>query len=155
VSYIRHLLSETEMPASNLELEITESLLMDNTDSAIDTLRDLSSLGITLAIDDFGTGYSSLSYLKQFPLNVLKVDRAFVRDLTIDKDDAAIVSAIMAMADSLGLEVVAEGVETAEQLAFLEQKQCQRAQGFFFSKAIDLSDLMVYLRQREKALRAL
>ncbi|MEX1200454.1 MAG: EAL domain-containing protein, partial [Methylophaga sp.] len=155
VSYIRHLLSETEMPASNLELEITESLLMDNTDSAIDTLRDLSSLGITLAIDDFGTGYSSLSYLKQFPLNVLKVDRAFVRDLTIDKDDAAIVSAIMAMADSLGLEVVAEGVETAEQLAFLEQKQCQRAQGFFFSKAIDLSDLMIYLRQREKALRAL
>jgi len=155
VSYIRHLLSETEMPASNLELEITESLLMDNTDSAIDTLRDLSSLGITLAIDDFGTGYSSLSYLKQFPLNVLKVDRAFVRDLTIDKDDAAIVSAIMAMADSLGLQVVAEGVETAEQLAFLEQKQCQRVQGFFFSKAVDLGDLMIYVRQREKVLRAL
>ncbi|MDT8310924.1 MAG: EAL domain-containing protein, partial [Methylophaga sp.] len=155
VSYIRQLLAETDMPAGNLELEITESLLMDNTDSAIDTLRALSNMGITLAIDDFGTGYSSLSYLKQFPLNVLKVDRAFVRDLTIDKDDAAIVSAIMAMADSLGLEVVAEGVETAEQLAFLEQKQCQRAQGFFFSKAIDLDELMVYLRQREKALRAL
>ena len=154
VSYIRHLLVETEMPAGNLELEITESLLMDNTDSAIDTLRDLSSLGITLAVDDFGTGYSSLSYLKQFPLNVLKVDRAFVRDLTIDKDDAAIVGAIMALAESLGLQVVAEGVETAEQLAFLEQKHCQRAQGFYFSKALDLDDLMAYMRQRENALRA-
>ena len=154
VNYIRHLLAETEMPAGNLELEITESLLMDNTDSAIDTLRDLSSLGITLAIDDFGTGYSSLSYLKQFPLNVLKVDRAFVRDLTIDKDDAAIVGAIMAMAGSLGLQVVAEGVETAEQLAYLEQKNCQRAQGFYFSKALDLDDLMAYLRQRENARRA-
>lgn len=154
VSYIRHLLAEIDMPAGNLELEITESLLMDNTDSAIGTLRDLSGLGITLAIDDFGTGYSSLSYLKQFPLNVLKVDRAFVRDLTVDKDDAAIVGAIMAMADSLGLQVVAEGVETAEQLAFLEQKHCQRAQGFYFSKALDLDDLMDYLRQRENALRA-
>lgn len=154
VSYIRHLLAETGMPAGNLELEITESLLMDNTDSAIDTLRDLSSMGITLAIDDFGTGYSSLSYLKQFPLNVLKVDRAFVRDLTIDKDDAAIVGAIMAMADSLGLQVVAEGVETAEQLAFLEQKHCQRAQGFYFSKSLDLDDLMAFLRQRDNALRA-
>ena len=154
VSYIRQLLAETQMPASNLELEITESLLMDNTDSAIDTLRDLSSLGITLAIDDFGTGYSSLSYLKQFPLNVLKVDRAFVRDLTIDKDDAAIVGAIMAMASSLGLQVVAEGVETAEQLAYLEQKNCQRAQGFYFSKALDLDDLMAYLRQRENVRRA-
>ena len=154
LSYIKNLLTETEMPATNLELEITESLLMDNTDSAIDTLRELSSLGVTLAIDDFGTGYSSLSYLKQFPLNVLKVDRAFVRDLTIDKDDAAIVGAIMAMADSLGLEVVAEGVETEEQLAFLEQKHCQRAQGYFFSKALHLSDLMDYIAQRERVLSA-
>lgn len=154
VNYIRHLLVETEMPASNLELEITESLLMDNTDLAVDNLRDLSSLGITLAIDDFGTGYSSLSYLKQFPLNVLKIDRAFVRDLTVDKDDAAIVGAILAMADSLGLQVVAEGVETAEQLAFLEQKRCHRAQGFYFSKAIDLDDLLTYMRQRDDALRA-
>ncbi len=154
VSYIRYLLDETDMPAGNLELEITESLLMDNTDSAIDTLRDLSSLGITLAIDDFGTGYSSLSYLKQFPLNVLKIDRAFIHDLTVDKDDAAIVGAIMAMADSLGLQVVAEGVETAEQLTYLEQKNCQRAQGFYFSKALDFDDLMAYLRQRENALRA-
>ncbi len=154
VSYIRYLLAETDMPAGNLELEITESLLMDNTDSAIDTLRDLSSLGITLAIDDFGTGYSSLSYLKQFPLNVLKIDRAFIHDLTVDKDDAAIVGAIMAMANSLGLQVVAEGVETAEQLNYLEQKNCQRAQGFYFSKALDFDDLMAYLRQRENALRA-
>ena len=83
----------------------------------------------------------------------MKVDRAFVRDLTIDKDDAAIVGAIMAMAESLGLEVVAEGVETSEQLAFLEQKHCQRVQGFYFSKALDISDLLLYVDQREKASR--
>jgi EAL domain-containing protein (putative c-di-GMP-specific phosphodiesterase class I) len=127
---------------------------MENTEQAVQTLRELSLLGITLAIDDFGTGYSSLSYLKQFPLNVLKIDRTFVRDVTEDSDDAAIVNAILAMSNSLALEVVAEGVETAEQLAFLRKSQCKRAQGFYFSKAIDLNDLMDYIKQTDQDVRA-
>lgn len=154
VNFIRNLLEQTGMPAKNLELEITESLLMENTEQAVQTLRELSLLGITLAIDDFGTGYSSLSYLKQFPLNVLKIDRTFVRDVTEDSDDAAIVNAILAMSNSLALEVVAEGVETAEQLAFLRKSQCKRAQGFYFSKAIDLNDLMDYIKQTDQDVRA-
>ncbi|AFJ01624.1 diguanylate cyclase/phosphodiesterase (GGDEF & EAL domains) with PAS/PAC sensor(s) [Methylophaga frappieri] len=149
LGYVRQLLNEIDMPASNLELEITESLLMDNTALAIETLRELSHLGVKLAIDDFGTGYSSLSYLKQFPLNVLKVDRTFISDITTDKDDAAIVGAILAMADSLGLSVVAEGVETAEQLALLKQKHCQRAQGFYFSKSLNIDDFMRYVREHQ------
>lgn len=148
--FVEELLAQTNMPARNLELEITESLLMDNTDLAIESLRELSELGITLAIDDFGTGYSSLSYLKQFPVNVLKVDRTFVRDVTEDSDDAAIVGAILAMAESLGIEVVAEGVETLQQLHFLEQKNCQRAQGFYFSKALDFDKLMQFITARHQ-----
>lgn len=154
INFIRSLLTQTGMPARNLELEITESLLMENTEQAIQTLRELSMLGITLAIDDFGTGYSSLSYLKQFPLNVLKIDRTFVRDVTDDSDDAAIVNAILAMSNSLSLQVVAEGVETAEQLAFLRKSQCTRAQGFYFSKAINLDDLMEYIKQTDQTSRA-
>lgn len=154
VNFIRNLLQSSGMPARNLELEITESLLMENTEQAIATLRALSALGITLAIDDFGTGYSSLSYLKLFPLNVLKIDRTFVRDITDDSDDAAIVNAILAMSSSLELQVVAEGVETAEQLNFLRHNHCARAQGYYFSKALDLPDLMAYIRQVSQKLRA-
>lgn len=154
INFVRNLLEQTGMPAKNLELEITESLLMENTEQAVQTLRELSLLGITLAIDDFGTGYSSLSYLKQFPLNVLKIDRTFVRDVTEDSDDAAIVNAILAMSKSLALEVVAEGVETAEQLAFLRKSQCKRAQGFYFSKAINLDELMDYIKATDQNVRA-
>jgi diguanylate cyclase (GGDEF)-like protein/PAS domain S-box-containing protein len=135
--FIRNLLQQLDMPASNLELEITESILMEDTVLAKSTLAELSELDISLAIDDFGTGYSSLSYLKQFPLNVLKIDSSFIRDVTYDQDDAAIVNAIMAMANSLGMKVVAEGVETPEQLQYLQAQQCQSAQGYLFSKAID------------------
>ncbi|MCB2427416.1 EAL domain-containing protein [Methylophaga pinxianii] len=154
VNFIRELLEKSGMPAKNLELEITESLLMENTEQAVQTLGELSLLGITLAIDDFGTGYSSLSYLKQFPLNVLKIDRTFVRDVTEDNDDAAIVNAILAMSNSLALQVVAEGVETAEQLAFLQKSQCKRAQGFYFSKAINLNELMEYIKRTDQGVRA-
>ena len=135
--FIRRLLDETGMPAAHLELEITESMLMDDTELATITLAELSAMNISLAIDDFGTGYSSLSYLKQFPLNVLKIDSSFVRDVTSDRDDAAIVDAIMAMSNSLGLKVVAEGVETAEQRQYLLRHDCRLAQGFLFSKAVD------------------
>lgn len=146
--FVRRLLHETGMPANNLELEITESMLMDDTELATITLAELSDMAISLAIDDFGTGYSSLSYLKQFPLNVLKIDSSFVRDVTHDQDDAAIVDAIMAMSNSLGLKVVAEGVETSEQLEYLQNHQCHFAQGYLFSKAVD-KDSFVSLIERE------
>jgi len=139
-SFIEDELQLSGMSPNNLELEITESVLMDDTELAITTLNSLSSVGITLAIDDFGTGYSSLSYLKRFPLNVLKIDRSFVRDINTDEDDAAIVQAILAMSHRLNLEVIAEGVETSEQLSFLEENNCDRVQGYYFSKPLALEN---------------
>lgn len=150
VSFIRELLSEIGMSPKNLELEITESILMDNTDLAITTLNELSEMGMTLAMDDFGTGYSSLSYLKQFPLNVLKIDRSFVRDVNHDKDDAAIVDAILAMSHRLELDVIAEGVETVEQLTFLQAHNCQRVQGYYYSKPLDFESFSKYIEQDVK-----
>lgn len=144
---IRRLLKRHGMSAANLELEITESMLMEDTQLATLTLKELSQMGISLAIDDFGTGYSSLSYLKQFPLNVLKIDSAFIRDLSTDKEDAAIVGAIMAMSESLGLTVVAEGVETEEQLAYLKQHHCQRAQGYLLSRPLDKAAFVELVQQ--------
>ncbi|NQZ54564.1 MAG: EAL domain-containing protein [Piscirickettsiaceae bacterium] len=149
-SFIKGVLDETGMPARNLELEITESILMDDADLAIETLQELSALDITMAIDDFGTGYSSLSYLKRFPLDVLKIDRSFVQDVTIDADDAAIVDAILAMSRRLGLDVVAEGVETAEQLAFLKEHNCRRVQGYYFSKPLEFSAFSDFIQQDVK-----
>lgn len=144
---IRRLLKLSGMPARNLELEITESMLMEDTQLATLTLSELSEMGVSLAIDDFGTGYSSLSYLKQFPLNVLKIDSSFIRDLMTDKEDAAIVDAIMAMSESLGLTVVAEGVETEEQLQYLKQRHCQRAQGYFLSRPLDKAAFVDLVKQ--------
>jgi diguanylate cyclase (GGDEF)-like protein/PAS domain S-box-containing protein len=119
-----------------LELEVTESMLMQSVDTTLATLFKLKDRGVRLAIDDFGTGYSSLSYLKRFPLDTLKIDRSFVKDLPRDAEDAAIAKAIIAMAHSLKLEVVAEGVESAEQLAFLQQHGCDVVQGFLFSRPV-------------------
>ena len=144
-SYIQNLLEDLGMSATNLELEITESILMSDIDLAITSLRELAALGVTIAVDDFGTGYSSLAYLKQFSLNVLKIDRSFVMDVTEDADDAAIVDAILAMSKRLHLDVVAEGVETSGQLAFLQEHGCQRVQGFYFSRALSLEDLIDYI----------
>ena len=129
-----------------LELEITESMVMADVDKAIDIMKQLRGLGLKLAIDDFGTGYSSLSYLKQFPINTLKIDRSFVRDLTIDSKDAAMVRAIISMAKDLDLEVVAEGVETKEQLEFLRMHGCQYVQGFYFSKPLNVEDFDAYIK---------
>jgi len=144
-AFVRNLLVETGMQAKNLELEITETVLMDDKELAVTTLNELSDLGVTLAIDDFGTGYSSLSYLKQFPLNVLKIDRSFIRDVTIDADDAAIVDAILAMSRRLQLNVVAEGVETKEQLRFLQDNGCERVQGYYFSKPLDFESFSYFV----------
>lgn len=149
VSFVREELQRLGMSTRNLELEITETILMDDTELAVKTLNQFNDLGITLAIDDFGTGYSSLSYLKRFPLNVLKIDRTFIQDIDSDEDDAAIVDAILAMSRHLKLSVVAEGVETAEQLALLQEKGCERVQGYYFSKPLSFDDFASFIEERE------
>lgn len=146
-SFVRRQLADTGMSAKNLELEITESILMDDAELAITTLNELAELGVTIAIDDFGTGYSSLSYLKRFPLDVLKIDRSFVRDVNDDADAAIIVDAILAMSRRLQLSVVAEGVETPEQLAFLQAHDCHRVQGYFFSKPLIIAEFEEFIYQ--------
>ncbi|HEA26164.1 MAG TPA: bifunctional diguanylate cyclase/phosphodiesterase, partial [Ectothiorhodospiraceae bacterium] len=119
-----------------LEVEITEGAIMVDVDAAIDTMQALHDLGIALSIDDFGTGYSSLSYLKRFPIDTLKIDRAFVNDVTTNSDDASIVIAIIGMAHNMGLKVIAEGVETNSQLTFLQALKCDEIQGFLYSPAV-------------------
>ena len=128
-----------------LEVELTESMLMQSVDATLKTLFELKDMGVRLAIDDFGTGYSSLSYLKRFPLHTLKIDRSFVKDLPRDTEGAAIAKAIIAMAHSLKLSVVAEGVETPEQLAFLQQHGCDLVQGFLFSRPVIAEDIPAML----------
>lgn len=145
---VGRVLRETALPASALELEITESVLMRDGEAAVATLRALKALGVKLAIDDFGTGYSSLAYLKQFPIDRLKIDRTFVCSLDTDPQDRAIASAVIAMADSLSLSVTAEGVETASQLAFLKARQCAEAQGFLLSRPLPMEELERLLRQQ-------
>ncbi|ASP38307.1 hypothetical protein CHH28_06260 [Bacterioplanes sanyensis] len=136
-SRIKDILDHSGLSPSLLELEITESLLMDNVQQNVEWLDAIHALGINFAMDDFGTGYSSLSYLKQFPISKLKIDRAFIMDITSDVDDEAIVRAILAMAHSLRLKVVAEGVETEQQLEMLKRLQCNSYQGYYFSKPVD------------------
>jgi diguanylate cyclase (GGDEF)-like protein len=130
------ILTQTGLPARHLTLEITEGVLMDHTRETLVTLEKLKSIGLRLEIDDFGTGYSSLAYLKRFPVDALKVDRAFTRDMTRNPDDAAIVTAIIAMAHSLRLKVVAEGVEIIDQLNFLNQLNCDTIQGYYLSEPL-------------------
>ena len=129
-------LRDTGLAPAQLELEITESLLMDDTERAVQVLQDLKALGVRLSLDDFGTGYSSLAYLKRFPLDKIKIDQSFVRDLTHDAGDAAITQTIIAMARSLSMGAIAEGVETPEQLAYLRRHHCKEVQGFYFSAGV-------------------
>ena len=130
---------------SLLELEITESVLLQDVEKTLVELSVLKEAGISLSIDDFGTGYSSLSYLKRFPIDTIKIDRSFVKDLHRDPDDAAICAAILAMSHQLGLNVVAEGVETREQLAFLRHHKCDHVQGYIASPAISADDFFALL----------
>ncbi len=143
-------LARSGMPASALELEITESAMMRDPDQAITLLNKINGFGIKVSIDDFGTGYSSLSHLKKFPIDELKVDQSFVRDLSIDKDDAAIVIAVIGMAKSLGLSVIAEGVETIQQLRFLEMLECDKIQGYYFSKPLPAAEFRKLLESGRK-----
>ena len=142
---VRQILEEIGLEPDILELEVTESILMNDADRAVETLGHLKSLGVKIAIDDFGTGYSSLSYLKQFPIDRLKIDKAFVRDVDTDPDDAAIARAVIAMAGSMDLKVIAEGVENDKQLSFLKDKRCDEIQGFLLSHPISSSDMDAYL----------
>ena len=146
-SLVQGVLQETGLPAHLLELELTESQLLDNVESVLHTLNQLRLLGVKLAIDDFGTGYSSLSYLKRFPVDYLKIDRTFVRDLTEHGEDAAITRAIIAMAHSLELKVVAEGVEEQQQLDFLKSQGCDEIQGFLISRPVEAQHFATLLRE--------
>ena len=123
--------------AAWIELEITESMLMQNTDSVVDIMREITSLGVSLALDDFGTGFSSLSYLKRFPIDTLKIDRSFIQGIPDDVDDCAIASAIISMAKQMKHRVIAEGVETQAQLSFLQAMGCDEIQGYLFSRPVD------------------
>ncbi|MBB1518493.1 GGDEF domain-containing phosphodiesterase [Aquipseudomonas guryensis] len=146
VSLVRQVLDETDLPAHMLELELTESHLLDNVENVIATFQQLRDLGVKLAIDDFGTGYSSLSYLKRFPVDYVKIDQTFIRDLSVGGEDAAITRAIIAMAHSLDLKVVAEGVETQAQMDFLKAQRCDELQGFLISQPLPAEQFAELLR---------
>ncbi|CAI6085665.1 EAL domain-containing protein [Cohnella sp. JJ-181] len=139
VEVISHIINENGMDPHYLELEITETMTMD-VERAINVLGQLNALGVRISIDDFGTGYSSLNYLKKFPIHTLKIDQSFVRDIMFDKNDLNIVSTIISMAHNLNLDVVAEGVETKDQLDFLQMKKCDIVQGYYFSKPLSVED---------------
>jgi EAL domain-containing protein (putative c-di-GMP-specific phosphodiesterase class I) len=147
---LTRLLNATGLAPRYLELEMTESMLLKNVDENVAVLRKLGKLGTSLAVDDFGTGYSSLSYLKQLPIDTLKIDRSFVRDIETDPDDAAIISAIIAMAHSLNLRVTAEGVETQGQLAALRKLDCDQYQGYLISHPMPAEEFAVRFLSRLK-----
>ena len=146
VREIALVLDETKMAATSLEIEITESLVMEDVEGAIRTMRELKEMGVKLSIDDFGTGYSSLSYLRRFPVDVLKIDRSFVRDIPFSEDDAAMVAAIIELARGLRMRVIAEGVETLAQLDYLRRRGCDEVQGHVFAQAASRADVELLLR---------
>jgi EAL domain-containing protein (putative c-di-GMP-specific phosphodiesterase class I) len=146
VATIGRMLHEVDLSPEQLGVEITESLIMDRPEDSVRTLKALSEMGVQISIDDFGTGYSSLSYLKRFPLDKIKIDRSFIADIATDPDDAAIVTAIIAMAHSLNATVVAEGVETVEQLNFLRERGCDEFQGYYFSRPVPGNAVLEKLR---------
>lgn len=153
-NYIESLLRDTGIPADAIEVEVTESSVMERADRCIATLHAIHEHGVPIAVDDFGTGYSSLSYLKRLPLQKVKIDRSFVRDLPHDQDDGALAAAIIAMSHSLGLYVVGEGVETAEQLEFLRDHGCDGAQGFYLGRPMPVLEAEQWLRERASRKRS-
>jgi diguanylate cyclase (GGDEF)-like protein len=147
---VNNLLQIYRLPSRSLELEVTETGLMEDITTAAQHLLSLRRSGALIAIDDFGTGYSSLSYLKSLPLDKIKIDKSFVQDLLDDDDDATIVRAIIQLGKSLGMQVIAEGVETAEQEAYIISEGCHEGQGYFYSKPLPARELLVYLKQAER-----
>jgi EAL domain-containing protein (putative c-di-GMP-specific phosphodiesterase class I) len=144
---VASVLRETDLDPRHLTLEITESVLMGHAREAVSTLQQLKDIGLRIEIDDFGTGYSSLAYLKRFPVDALKVDRTFTRDMTANADDAAIVSGIVALAHSLRLKVVAEGVETQDQRDFLIRLECDYMQGYYLSEPLPANEFFRQILQ--------
>jgi EAL domain-containing protein (putative c-di-GMP-specific phosphodiesterase class I) len=147
---IRKVLQETGMSPDHLELEVTESVIMQNADFAVSILSALSDLGIHISIDDFGTGYSSLAHLKRFSVNTLKIDKSFVREVDFSSTDAAIATAIIAMGNSLNLNVIAEGVETQSQYDFLKLNNCDQVQGFLFCRPLPPDELIELLHTNHR-----
>jgi diguanylate cyclase (GGDEF)-like protein/PAS domain S-box-containing protein len=152
---IRKVLDETGLAPQYLELELTESLLLANADVTFSVLQELKDMGVTLAIDDFGTGYSSFNYLRQFRVSKLKIDRSFIRDIAVNPDDAAITTAIISMAKSLNLRVIAEGVENEAQMSFLRAHQCDEIQGYYFCKPLAVDKVADKLRGADPVAKAL
>ncbi|MHB9117424.1 MAG: EAL domain-containing protein [Burkholderiales bacterium] len=148
LTLVEQVLQQTGLDPSYLELEMTESLIMQNIEATIAILTQLKATGVKFSIDDFGTGYSSLAYLKRFPIDMLKIDQSFVRDITTDPDDAAIATTIISMAHDMGLKVIAEGVETNAQKSFLRLRHCDEMQGYFFSKPVPTDEFEILLREK-------
>jgi EAL domain-containing protein (putative c-di-GMP-specific phosphodiesterase class I) len=149
---VTQILGESGLDPRCLELELTESILMQDIEQVAIQLQQLRDLGVLISIDDFGTGFSSLNYVKRLPVDRLKVDQSFVRDLSTDPSDRAIVAAIVNLAHSLDIEVVAEGVETAEQLEFVRKSGCDEVQGYFFGRPMPAEDFENYMTpERRKA----
>ena len=146
IGFVSSCLEETGLPADALELEITESTAMHDVGASVATLDALRARGVRISLDDFGTGYSSLNYIKRLPVDTVKLDQSFVRHITSDRGDAAIAIAILSLAQSLDLGVIAEGVETREQLDFLQRRGCVAMQGFFFSRPLPAPELELRLR---------
>jgi EAL domain-containing protein (putative c-di-GMP-specific phosphodiesterase class I) len=147
---VHRALAESGLDPRALELEITEGVLMQNPEESAELLEAIRKLGVCVVIDDFGTGFSSLSYLTRFPIDKIKIDRSFVRNLNADTGDAAIINAIIAMAHSLDIRVVAEGVENHTQREYLQRRGCDEAQGFYFSKAVPAGDFAAYVHSQRR-----
>jgi EAL domain-containing protein (putative c-di-GMP-specific phosphodiesterase class I) len=143
---VANVLDRTGLEPNRLELEVTETLLITDGEAALETLQHLKRIGVRIALDDFGTGYSSLSYLQRFPFDKVKIDKSFIDDLTRSANARAIVGAILAMSHQLHLEVTAEGVETAEQLALLRAQQCDQIQGYLLSRPLPQAKLREFIR---------
>ncbi|HYS88051.1 MAG TPA: EAL domain-containing protein, partial [Bradyrhizobium sp.] len=147
---VAKIIAQSGLTPESLELEITESMVMHNAEHARETLEKLKAMGVSLSIDDFGTGYSSLAYLKRFPIDCIKVDRSFIKDIPVDVDDMAITKGVIALGHSLRLKVVAEGVETVEQRDFLQTNDCDELQGFFFSKPLPAEEVTALLKNHSR-----
>ena len=153
-AHLRRVLEETGVPANRVELEVTESMVMQNAEQTTHVLNEMRTIGVSLAIDDFGTGYSSLVYLKRLPIDTLKIDKEFIGDLTRDPDDEAITATVITIGHSLGLNVIAEGVETEQQLAYLREQGCDEIQGFWLSTPLDATRCLTFIRNWQPSLVA-